>query len=240
MHGSEDQYPFGSRCRLSIALSWLPSGLCFCVLAPAMSSAASSAAAAASVLKADGGAESAAAPAAGTGRAARQGRRSAQHPRLDIDDQISEANRVHDMLKKMSSAAKQIKKSQTKAKQRLIKKASRLNPEDLERIAVLKRVFGETQCDGTSSASSSAASSSALAASPPNPSKGIRRLHSSLRVMMNKVPGAENVIQSLGADLEDDADKGKAVDGQQQVPVASPACEDSQRDQEDGREDTQI
>ena len=79
-----------------------------------MSSAASSAAAAASVLKADGGAESAAAPAPGTGKAAK-GRRTVQHPRLDIDDQIAEANRVHDMLKKMSSAAKQIKKSQTKA-----------------------------------------------------------------------------------------------------------------------------
>ena len=204
-----------------------------------MSSAAASAAAAASVPKADGRAQSAAANAAGTGKAAK-GRRTAQHPRLDIDDQIAEANRVHDMLKKMSSAAKQIKKSQTKAKQRLIKKASRLNPEDLERIAVLKRVFGDDQCDGTSSASSSAASSSSLAATPPNPTKGIRRLHSSLRVMMEKVPGAENVIQSLGADLVDDAGTGKDVDGEHQVPVASPACEDSQMAQEDGGDDTRT
>ena len=204
-----------------------------------MSSAASSAAVPACVPKADGRAESAAANAAGAGKAAK-GRRTAQHPRLDIDDQIAEANRVHDMLKKMSSAAKQIKKSQTKAKQRLIKKASRLNPEDLERIAVLKRVFGDDQCDGTSSASSSAASSSSLAATPPNPTKGIRRLHSSLRVMMEKVPGAENVIQSLGADLVDDAGTGKDVDGEHQVPVASPACEDSQMAQEDGGDDTRT
>ena len=204
-----------------------------------MSSAASSAAAGASILKADGGAESAAAPAPGTGKAAKGGRRAAQHPRLDIDDQIAEANRVHDMLKKMSSAAKQIKKSQTKAKQRLIKKASRLNPEDLERIAVLKRVFGDTQCDGASSASSSAAPSSSLAGTPPNPAKGIRRLHSSLHVRMNKVPGAEKVIESLGADLVDDAGTGKVVDGEHQVPVASPACEASQMEQEDGGDDTQ-
>ena len=205
-----------------------------------MSSAASSAAAAASVLQPGGGAESAAALAPVTGKAAGRGRRAAQHPRLDIDDQISEANRVHDMLKKMSSAAKQIKKSQTKAKQRLIKKASRLNPEDLERIAVLKRVFGDTQSDGKSSASSSATSASSLAATPPNPSKGIRRLHSSLRGMMSKVPGAENVIQSLGADLADDADTGKAVDGQHQAPAASLACKDPQMEQDDGRDDTQT
>ena len=63
-------------------------------------------------------------------------------PRIDIDDQISEANRVHDLLRKMSQAAKSLKKTQTMAKQRLIKKAARLNPADLERIAVLKQSFG--------------------------------------------------------------------------------------------------
>ena len=65
-------------------------------------------------------------------------------PRIDIDDQISEANRVHDLLRKMSQTAKSLNKNQTKAKQRLIKKAARLNPADLERIAVLKRIFSDS------------------------------------------------------------------------------------------------
>ena len=202
-----------------------------------MSSVVSSVAGANSVAKVASDAAAAAPPASGTSQASGRARRTAQHPRLDIDDQISEANRVHDMLKKMSSAAKQIKKSQTKAKQRLIKKASRLNPEDLERIAVLKRVFSDTQPDSTSSASSSAPSSSPFTASPPNPTKGIRRLHSSLRVMMNKVPGAEHVIQSLGADLTDDSEP---VSGsEQKAPEATLACEESQVEQADGDEENQ-
>ena len=65
-------------------------------------------------------------------------------PRIDIDDQISEANRVHVLLRKMSQAAKSLKKTQTKAKQCLIKKAARLNLVDLECIAVLKRILSDS------------------------------------------------------------------------------------------------
>lgn len=113
---------------------------------------------------------------------------------------------MHDMLKKMSVAAKQIKKAQTKAKQRLIKKASRLNPEDLERIAVLKRVFGDGgEADAVSGCAAS--SSSGSSAMPPSPAKGIRRLHSSLRTKMTSVPGAEGVIESLGMELHAESDE---------------------------------
>ena len=111
----------------------------------------------------------------------------------------------------MSCAAKQLKKTQTKAKQRLIKKASRLNPEDLERIAVLKRVFDGGQ-EGDAASSSAASSSSVdLSARSPNPSKGIRRLHSSLRVMMTNVPGADGVIESLGAEVPENSETPLAV-----------------------------
>ena len=37
-------------------------------------------------------------------------------PRIDIDDQIAEANRVHDLLRKMSQAAKSLKKKANKSK----------------------------------------------------------------------------------------------------------------------------
>jgi hypothetical protein len=59
--------------------------------------------------------------------------------RIDIDDEIEEANRISDMLKKVQKRAKTMQRSSKKAKQRLVVKASKLRAEDLERIAVLKR-----------------------------------------------------------------------------------------------------
>lgn len=77
-----------------------------------------------------------------TARAApkRQGRgRGVQRPRIDIDDQIEEANRLATVMKKLSHAAKMAERNGQRVKQRLVRKAGKLSPEDLERIAVLKR-----------------------------------------------------------------------------------------------------
>jgi hypothetical protein len=59
--------------------------------------------------------------------------------RIDIDDEIEEANKISDMLRKVSKRAKTMQRSSKKAKRRLVVKASKLRAEDLERIAVLKR-----------------------------------------------------------------------------------------------------
>jgi hypothetical protein len=59
--------------------------------------------------------------------------------RIDIDDEIEEANKISDMLKRGAKKAKTMSRSSKKAKQRLVVKASKLRAEDLERIAVLKR-----------------------------------------------------------------------------------------------------
>jgi hypothetical protein len=59
--------------------------------------------------------------------------------RIDIDDEIEEANKISDMLRKVAKKAKTMTRSSKKAKQRLVVKASKLRAEDLERIAVLKR-----------------------------------------------------------------------------------------------------
>ena len=59
--------------------------------------------------------------------------------RIDIDDEIEEANKISDMLKKVQKKAKSMQRSSKKAKQRLVVKAGKLRAEDLERIAVLKR-----------------------------------------------------------------------------------------------------
>ena len=118
-------------------------------------------------------------------------------PRIDIDDQISEANRVHDLLRKMSQAAKSLKKAQTKAKQRLLKKAARLNPADLERIAVLKRIFSES-AEETSSASSACSIPSLPSTGC---SKGALDMHGTLRTMLKGLPGVEDVVMGLDANL---------------------------------------
>jgi hypothetical protein len=97
----------------------------------------------------------------------------------------------------MSQAAKSLKQTQKKAKQRLIKKAARLNPADLERIAVLKRIFSDP-AEETALACSVSASTQP---SSPACSKGALDMHGTLRDMMKGVPGAEDVVTGLDANL---------------------------------------
>ena len=74
-------------------------------------------------------------PPAAKGRA----RARPMRPRIDLDEQISQANKLAEVSKKLLSAAKTAQKNQKKQKQRLIRKAGKLSAQDLERIAVLKR-----------------------------------------------------------------------------------------------------
>ena len=60
-------------------------------------------------------------------------------PKIDLDDEIRRANELAVVSRKMLAAARNTSRNNKKAKQRLIKKAGKLSPEDLERIAVLKR-----------------------------------------------------------------------------------------------------
>jgi hypothetical protein len=62
-----------------------------------------------------------------------------KRPRIDIDEQIEEANRLAALLKKVQQSAKNIKKSGQRTKKRLLAKAGRLSGDDLERISVIKR-----------------------------------------------------------------------------------------------------
>ena len=66
-------------------------------------------------------------------------KRKASRPKIDLDDEIRRANDLAAMSRKMLAAAKVSAKNNKRSKQRLIKKAGKLTPEDLERIAVLKR-----------------------------------------------------------------------------------------------------
>jgi hypothetical protein len=69
----------------------------------------------------------------------RQVQKRTKRPRIDIDEQIEEANRLATLLKKVQQSAKNIKKSGQRTKKRLLAKAGRLSGEDLERISVIKR-----------------------------------------------------------------------------------------------------
>jgi hypothetical protein len=69
----------------------------------------------------------------------RQVQKRAKRPRIDIDEQIEEANRLAALLKKVQQSAKNIKKSGQRTKKRLLAKAGRLSGDDLERISVIKR-----------------------------------------------------------------------------------------------------
>jgi hypothetical protein len=73
------------------------------------------------------------------GGAPAQPKARVKKPRIDIDNQITEANRLSEVLRKVAQAAKTTAKNGTRAKQRLVRKAGKLSSEDLERIAVLKR-----------------------------------------------------------------------------------------------------
>lgn len=71
--------------------------------------------------------------------------------RIDIDDQIEEANRIAAMLKKAQNSARVLKKTNQKTKKRLMAKADRLDADDLIRIAALKKfgLFTEQREDKT-------------------------------------------------------------------------------------------
>ena len=60
-------------------------------------------------------------------------------PKLDLDKEIQEANLLATMSRKLMTAARSIERNNKKSKSRLIRKAGKLSPEDLERLAVLKR-----------------------------------------------------------------------------------------------------
>ena len=71
--------------------------------------------------------------------------KAAARPKLDLDKEIQEANMLATMSRKLMKAARSIERNNKKSRSRLIRKAGKLSPEDLERLAVLKRcgLYGE-------------------------------------------------------------------------------------------------
>ena len=74
-----------------------------------------------------------------SGKAVRATRKRAKKPDIDYDARIQEAAAAIKEMSKAMAAAKSAQRNERRKKQRLLKKAACLSPEDLERIAVLKR-----------------------------------------------------------------------------------------------------
>ena len=74
----------------------------------------------------------------------------AKRPRIDLDDTISEAKQAMKAAQKKVAEARKVGRNERRKKQRLLKKASGLSADDLERIAVLKRCGLDTTAAQTS------------------------------------------------------------------------------------------
>jgi hypothetical protein len=116
-------------------------------------------------------------------------------PRIDIDADIEEANRLADLFKRMTHASKAAAKNALKSKQRLMRKANKLSPEDLLRLAVLKRCgFGDPgeEADGGDGLDPGSSAGACLGGGQ---SKGSvsTRLHD----MVASTPGASEPLKGL-------------------------------------------
>ena len=95
-------------------------------------------------------------------------KRRRQKPVIDLDDHIRKAQEAIKVARKQVQQARVQAKLEKRKKQRLVRKASNLNVEDLERIAVLKRcglmtsqtpaAAGETPASSAATAQPSCAS----------------------------------------------------------------------------------
>ena len=118
-------------------------------------------------------------------------------PKVDIDDEITEANRLAEVTKRMMQAAKAAQKNFKRQKQRLVRKAGKLSASDLERIAVLKRCglfVDQTDAESTASGSGSASASSASSGSP---ATGPASMSNKLASVVGKVNGATELLTSM-------------------------------------------
>ena len=127
-----------------------------------------------------------------------RGRKSAR-PKIDLDDEIRRANDLAAMSRKMLSAAKNVSRNTKKAKQRLIKKAGKLSPEDLERIAVLKRcgMFDDDDDEDDDNAEAESRASGSKKGSTAGPSAAEAK-RPKLTTSLETLTAANPILQEMG------------------------------------------
>ena len=131
---------------------------------------------------------------------ARGGRpKAASRPKIDIDLEIIEANRLAQVTKRMMQAAKAAQRNSQRSKQRLVRKAGKLSAADLERIAVLKRcgLFVADEESDTTAPGSSEASGSASSASSPASLPSVSPANLKLASVVGKISGVAEMLTSM-------------------------------------------
>ena len=115
-------------------------------------------------------------------------------PKIDIDNEIQEANRLAELFRKMQAASKVAARNATRSKQRLIRKANKLSEQDLMRLAVLKRcgIFAVEE-DGVVPVAPTADA----AVSPAKKSKAHEHISGRFKTLVSSVPGAAEVLDGL-------------------------------------------
>ena len=115
-------------------------------------------------------------------------------PKIDIDNEIEEANRLAELFRKMQNASKVAARNATRSKQRLMRKANQLSEQDLMRLAVLKRcgIFAPEDDD-------TVAPPMPLEATSPVVKRSKAQEHISCRfkTLVSSVPGAADVLEGL-------------------------------------------
>ena len=159
--------------------------------------------------------ESAGASAKAKGKA----RARAVRPRIDLDDQIANANKLAEASKKILSAAKSAQKAQKRQKQRLIRKAGRLSAQDLERMAVLKRcgLYADEGEDAEAAAEAAAAS----ALPDETPVAGPVEKKTKLAEKLSKISTSDVFFQSLAPDQMSSASSGSGSRASAGKPLQS-------------------
>jgi hypothetical protein len=122
--------------------------------------------------------------------------RPCKKPRIDIDNEIQEANRLADLFRKMQAASKVAARNATRSKQRLIRKANRLSEQDLMLLAVLKRcgLFNPEDEDGDPVASMP---DDEAASATVKKTKAQEHISCRFRTLVSSVPGAAEVLDGL-------------------------------------------
>ena len=124
--------------------------------------------------------------------------RPSQRPKIDIDQEVEEANRLADLFKRMQHASKVAARTAIKSKQRLMKKANKLSEMDLMRLAVLKRCGFMEQAE-TGSVDAGTSPSAAAASAAMTPSTAVSAMGKKLQGMVSTIPGASDLMKALEA-----------------------------------------
>lgn len=124
-------------------------------------------------------------------------------PKIDLDEEIAEANRLAEISRRMLGAAKTIQRNNRRSKQRLMRKAGKLSPEDLERIAVLKRC-------GLYAQNEDEASDEEARATPAPKMEPARAKKLKLASSIQKIRGAEGIFEEYSEIFQSGAGHGSS------------------------------